>query len=113
DRCVGGVGMGHGRPHPDTCAVGDTIDGWTVEAYEPDRLLRLAANLKLPGRGWLEFEVTPLDEGRRSLIRQSATFDPRGVLGRVYWYGIAPFHNVIFGGMLAGITSRAGREGTS
>ncbi|HQZ40465.1 MAG TPA: SDR family oxidoreductase [Vicinamibacterales bacterium] len=113
DRCVGGVGMGHGRPHPDTCAVGDTIDGWTVEAYEPDRLLRLAANMKLPGRGWLEFEVTPLDEGRRSLIRQSATFDPRGVLGRVYWYGIAPFHNVIFGGMLAGITSRAAREGTS
>ena len=113
DRCVGGVGMGHGRQHQDTCSVGDTIDGWTVEAYEPDRLLRLVANMKLPGRGWLEFEVTPLGEERRSLIRQSATFDPRGVLGRLYWYGIAPFHNVIFDGMLARIASRAASSGTS
>ncbi|MGQ0734334.1 MAG: SDR family oxidoreductase [Acidobacteriota bacterium] len=112
DRCLGGVGMGHGRRHADTCTVGDTIDGWTVEAYEPDRLLRLAANMKLPGRGWLEFEVTPLDGGRRSRIRQSATFDPRGVLGRVYWYGVAPIHHMIFRGMLARIVRLAERPGS-
>ena len=66
-------------PRSDACAVGDVIDGWRVEAYEPDRLLRLAAGLKLPGRGWLEFLVTPLGDGTRSLIRQTATFDPHGV----------------------------------
>ena len=61
DRRFGGVGMHRGRRDSDGCAVGDVIDGWTVEAYEPDRRLRLSADLKLPGRGWLEFEVTPLD----------------------------------------------------
>jgi hypothetical protein len=59
-----------------------------VDAYEPDRRLRLSADLKLPGRGWLEFEVTALDGGRRSLVRQTATFDPRGVLGSAEWYAI-------------------------
>jgi uncharacterized protein YbjT (DUF2867 family) len=107
DRCIGGVGMGRGRRHADACAVGDIIDGWTVEAYEPDRRLRLSADLKLPGRGWLEFEVTPMDGGRRASIRQTATFDPRGVLGRAYWYAILPIHNRMFGGMLDGIARRA------
>jgi uncharacterized protein YbjT (DUF2867 family) len=107
DLCLGGVGMTRGRRHPDMVAVGDTIDGWTVEAYEPDRLLRLAADIKLPGRGWLEFDVTPIDGGRRSLIRQTATFDPRGLLGRAYWYGIAPVHGVMFRGMLSRIARRA------
>ena len=83
------------------------MDGWTVEAYEPDRRLRLSADLKLPGRGWLEFEVTPLDSGRRSSIRQTATFDPRGLLGRAYWYAILPIHDLMFGGMLAQIARRA------
>lgn len=107
DRCLGGVGMARGRRDPDTCAVGDTIDGWTVEAYEPDRRLRLSADLKLPGRGWLEFEVTPLAQGRQSRIRQSATFDPRGLMGRVYWYAISPIHNLVFGGMLRQIARQA------
>jgi hypothetical protein len=107
DRWLGGVGMGRGRRDPDVCAVGEAIDGWTVEAYEPDRRLRLSADLKLPGRGWLEFEVTPLDDGRRSRIRQSATFDPRGLLGRVYWYAISPIHSLMFRGMLERIARRA------
>jgi hypothetical protein len=59
--------MNRGRRDADACAVGDTIDAWTVEAFEPDRRLRLAANLKLPGHGWLEFAVTPLDTGQRSM----------------------------------------------
>ncbi len=107
DRSLGGVGMGRGRSDQDACAVGDAIDGWTVEAYEPDRLLRLAADLKLPGRGWLEFKVTPLEDGQRSEIRQTATFDPRGVMGRVYWYAILPVHSWIFRGMLGRIARRA------
>lgn len=110
DRLFGGVGMSRGRSDQDTCRVGDTIDGWTVEAYEPDRRLRLSADLKLPGRGWLEFEVTPLPR-ERSTIRQTATFDPRGILGRAYWYAVFPLHCLMFRGMLNAIAGRALRAG--
>jgi uncharacterized protein YbjT (DUF2867 family)/ligand-binding SRPBCC domain-containing protein len=114
DRWLGGVGMSRGRRDADSCVVGDVIDGWTVEAYEPDRRLRLSANLKLPGHGWLEFEVTPLDGGTRSRIRQTATFDPRGLLGQAYWHAILPMHGVMFRGMLARIARRAmDAEGSS
>jgi uncharacterized protein YbjT (DUF2867 family) len=111
DGWLGGVGMRRGRRDPDACAIGETIDGWTVESYEPDRRLRLLADMKLPGRGWLEFEVTPIDGGRRSAIRQTATFDPRGVLGRAYWYAILPIHSLVFRGMLQRLARRA-VEGT-
>jgi uncharacterized protein YbjT (DUF2867 family)/ligand-binding SRPBCC domain-containing protein len=107
DRWFGGVGMARGRRDPEGCAVGDVIDGWTVAAYEPERRLRLSGDLQLPGRGWLEFEVTPFDDGRRSVIRQTATFDPRGLLGRVYWYAILPVHDLMFGGMLTQIARKA------
>jgi uncharacterized protein YbjT (DUF2867 family) len=107
DRLVGGVGMGRGRRDPSSCAVGDVIDGWTVEAFQPDRLLRLAADLKLPGRGWLEFEVTPLDGGQRSRLRQTAIFDPRGLGGRLYWYAVLPVHGLMFDGLLRGLAARA------
>jgi uncharacterized protein YbjT (DUF2867 family) len=106
DQWLGGVGMVRRRRDPDACAIGDVIDGWTVEAYEPDRRLRLSADLKLPGCGWLEFEVTALDDGRRSKIRQTVTFDPRGVLGRAYWYFMIPIHNLMLRGMLKGIVRR-------
>jgi lipocalin/uncharacterized protein YbjT (DUF2867 family) len=109
DQRFGGVGMRRGRRNADQCAVGDAIDAWTVEAFEPDRLLRLSADLKLPGRGWLEFEVQPLDGGRRSMIRQTATFDPRGLLGSAYWYAIYPVHALIFRGLLRRIAERAAR----
>jgi hypothetical protein len=108
DGWFGGVGMGRGRRDPDVCALNDVIDGWTVEAYDPDRLLRLSSDWKLPGRAWLEFEVAPLDDGRRSRIRQTATFDPRGLVGRAYWYALVPIHGVLFRGMLAAIARRAG-----
>ena len=87
--------------------MGDAIGGWTVEAYEPDRRLRLSADMKLPGRGWLEFEVTPLDGGRSSRIRQTAIFDPLGVLGRIYWIATLPLHGLIFRGMLRRIAKHA------
>ncbi|HSL21039.1 MAG TPA: DUF2867 domain-containing protein, partial [Vicinamibacterales bacterium] len=110
DGWLGGAGMPRHRRDPDACAVGDVIDGWRVEAYEPDRLLRLAAGLKLPGRGWLEFRVSPLGDGGRSLIRQTATFDPRGITGRLYWYGVLPLHAFIFRGLLRRIARRAVRD---
>jgi hypothetical protein len=109
DRLVGGVGMRRGRRDADACAAGDTIDGWTVEVYEPDCRLRLSADLKLPGRGWLEFEVAPLENGTKAAIRQTATFDPRGLLGLAYWYAILPIHNLMFGGMLDRIAREASR----
>jgi uncharacterized protein YbjT (DUF2867 family) len=106
DWWFGGVGMRRGRRDPDACAIGDFIDGWTVEAFEPDRRLRLASDWKLPGRAWLEFEVTEVD-GQRSIVRQTATFDPRGLVGRAYWYALVPIHSVLFHGMLERIARRA------
>lgn len=110
DRWMGGAGMPRHRRDPEACAVGDVIDGWRVEAYEPDRLLRLAAGLKLPGRGWLEFRVAPVGDGTQSLIRQTAIFDPRGVTGRLYWYGVLPLHALVFRGLLQRIARRAAED---
>ena len=107
DRLTGGPGMRRRRLPCEDCTVGDVIDDWSVEAYERDRRLRLTADFRLPGRGWLEFQVTPLDGGRRSRIRQIATFDPRGVLGRIYWYAVYPFHAFVFGGLLRELARRA------
>jgi len=113
DGWLGGVGMRRGRTDPDVCGVGDVIDGWTVEAFEANRHLRLASDWKLPGRGWLEFHVTPAGDGRSSQIRQTATFDPRGLSGRAYWYALVPVHTVLFRGLLRAIAARAvaGAEG--
>ncbi len=111
DLLVGGVGMRRGRPSPVALRVGDTLDFWRVEAFEPGHLLRLSAQMKLPGRAWLEFEVTRT--GSSSIIRQTATFDPVGMLGRAYWYALFPVHQLVFRGMLQGIASAALREGTA
>ena len=111
DGWMGGVGMRRGRLDPDVCGTGDVIDGWTVEAVEPDRRLRLSSDWKLPGRGWLEFEVIALDDGRRSRIRQTAAFDPRGLMGRAYWYALVPIHSLLFRGLLERIARRALRDG--
>ncbi len=107
DLLVGGVGVRRGRPEPDALSVGDTLDWWRVEAMEPDRRLRLRAEMKLPGRAWLEFEVAP--EGEGSKIQQTAIFDPTGLLGLMYWYVIYPLHAAVFRRMLAGIV-RAAQE---
>jgi uncharacterized protein YbjT (DUF2867 family) len=105
DLLFGGVGLRRGRAHPRDLRVGDTLDFWRVEAFEPDRLLRLAAEMKAPGRAWLEFEVTPEGDGAR--IRQTAIFDPVGLAGLAYWYAIYPLHALVFGGLLAAIGARA------
>jgi uncharacterized protein YbjT (DUF2867 family) len=105
DLLMGGVGMRRGRRDPDAPAVGDTLDFWRVEAFEPNRRLRLAAEMKVPGRAWLEFEVAP--EGRGALVHQTAVFEPTGLSGLLYWYALLPVHAVMFGGMLRRIAERA------
>ena len=107
DLLVGGVGVRRGRRTPETPAVGDALDFWRVEAFEPDRRLRLAAEMKLPGRAWLEFEVTEGEGG--ATIRQTAEFDPGGLAGLLYWYGVYPLHVLVFRGMLREIAARATR----
>ncbi|TWU47607.1 NAD(P)H azoreductase [Rubripirellula tenax] len=106
DLLIGGVGMRRGRTHPTKLRVGDALDFWRVEAIEPDQRLRLFAQMKLPGRGWLDFEVTANDEGG-STIRQTAEFDPAGLFGLLYWYSVWPLHQFVFAGMLRGIARAA------
>lgn len=105
DRLVGGIGMRRGRPSADTIAVNDTIDFWRVEALEPGRLLRLVAEMKVPGDAWLQFEVEA--DGDGSVIRQTAIFVPHGLAGRLYWFLLAPVHELVFAGMLRGIVRAA------
>jgi len=101
DLLAGGVGMRRGRRDPQRVLVGDTLDCWRVERIEPGKLLRLAAEMKLPGRAWLEFELQSLDGGTE--LRQTATYDPLGLLGLTYWYAVWPLHQLVFAGMLRGI----------
>jgi hypothetical protein len=101
DLVVGGAGLRRGRRDAEVALPGETIDIWRVEAYQPDHLLRLLAEMKVPGRAWLQFEVEPVAGGTR--IRQTAIFDPVGVLGLAYWYLLYPIHQLVFRGMLFGI----------
>lgn len=105
DLLCGGVGLRRGRRDPEELRVGDAVDCWRVEALEPNRRLRLSAEMKLPGRAWLEFEVEPTPTGSR--IRQTAEFDPVGLTGLAYWYSIYMLHEFVFRGMLAGIAKSA------
>ena len=115
DRVVGGPGMGRGRRDPDRLVAGDILDCWRVEVCDPPRRIRLVAEMRLPGRGWLEFEVIRLNPGTAGVgpvtIHQTAVFDPRGLGGLAYWYAIWPLHELVFGGMLAGIVAWAERGG--
>ena len=112
DLLVGGVGVRRGRRHPTEIRVGDALDFWRVEQYEPGRRLRLAAEMKVPGRAWLEFEVTAQDDSG-STIRQTAIFDPVGLFGLAYWYTLYPLHEFVFAGMLRNIARAAESGGAS
>ena len=105
DLLVGGVGLRRGRRHPTHINVGDSLDFWRVEKYEVNKLLRLKAEMKLPGRAWLQFEVKENADG--STIRQTALFDPLGLSGLFYWYLLFPIHKLIFAGMLKEIKRKA------
>lgn len=109
DLLVGGVGIRRGRRDPEHLRVGDAVDCWRVERIEEDRRLRLAAEMRLPGRAWLEFEVREEREGDRvrSTIWQTAVFDPIGLMGILYWYLLYPAHQLVFAGMLRGIAASA------
>lgn len=106
DKLVGGPGLRRGRRHPDEINVGESLDFWRVEAIEPGRLMRLRAEMKVPGNAWLQFESVPNDDGKTILI-VNAYFDVHGVSGLLYWYAMYPFHKFIFDGLTSRLASRA------
>ncbi|GAA3586333.1 SDR family oxidoreductase [Klugiella xanthotipulae] len=108
DKLVGGVGLRRGRRDPDRLQTGDALDFWRVEYLDRGRTLRLRAEMRVPGRAWLEMTVQPTPTG--SHYHQRAVFFPRGLWGRLYWYSILPFHGVIFSGMANRITATARAE---
>ncbi|MDF9811550.1 hypothetical protein M2266_000781 [Streptomyces sp. SPB162] len=110
DRLVGGVGLRRGRRDAARLRVGDSLDFWRVEVIEPGSLLRLRAEMRLPGLAWLELSVDRDDAGA-TVFRQRALFHPRGLSGQLYWWSVAPFHSVVFGGMARNIAKAAAREG--
>ena len=106
DRLVGGVGMRRGRRNPQEVRVGDALDFWRVEAVEPNRLLRLRAEMKVPGLAWLQFQVQRQPDGR-TLLSQTAFFAPKGISGWAYWYALYPIHGLIFSGMIRRLVALA------
>lgn len=105
DRIVGGVGMRLGRRSPTELRVGDALDFWRVEAVERPTLLRLRAEMRVPGRAWLQFEVTGTPAGSR--LEQTAFFEPKGLPGLAYWYLLYPIHGLIFRGMVRRLAARS------
>src|SRR5476649_2211975 len=109
DRLCGGVGMRRGRRDPEDLRVGDSLDFWRVEMVEPGRLIRLRAEMKVPGRAWLEFEGRP-ESQQQTLLLQTAFFEPKGLLGLLYWYALYPIHSLIFSGLIQKIAQQARSE---
>ncbi len=116
DRLFGGVGLRRGRRDPDDARVGDALDFWRVEAVEPGRLLRLRAEMRLPGEAWLQFECAAEGEagrdgqgegGARTRLVQTAFFAPKGLVGLLYWYALYPAHRFIFSGLIDEVARRA------
>ena len=105
DKAVGGVGLRRGRRHPDDIRAGESLDFWRVEEVKPDRMMRLRAEMKLPGKAWLQFESEP-KEGK-TLLTVTAYFAPHGLFGFLYWYAMWPFHKFIFDGLTRQVASRA------
>lgn len=111
DRIVGGVGLRRGRRDPEHLSVGDAVDFWRVEEVVPGQLVRLRAEMKMPGRAWLEFGI---DEGDgRTTLTQRAIYSPHGLLGHAYWWSVAPFHAVVFPPMARHIVETAARGTTA
>ncbi|MEV6027384.1 SDR family oxidoreductase [Streptomyces sp. NPDC052036] len=108
DRLAGGVGLRRGRRDAERLRAGDSLDFWRVEEIEPGYLLRLRAEMRLPGLAWLEMYVER-DEQGRTRYRQRALFHPHGLLGHAYWWSVSPFHAVVFGGMARNIAKAAAR----
>jgi uncharacterized protein YbjT (DUF2867 family) len=111
DRMVGGVGLRRGRRHPENVREGEAVDFWRVDRVVPDEMLRLRAEMRLPGQAWLEWHIVPADGGAD--LVQVARFRPRGLMGRLYWFVMAPFHSVIFPRMACRIAATAEERGYS
>jgi hypothetical protein len=107
DKIVGGTGYRKGRPSGDNLKVGDKIDFWTVEKYIFNKVLLLSADIKLWGRGWMEYKVKPVDDNRKSSLTLTAYFYPNGVMGYLYWYSILFIHKFVFNGMVRSISQAA------
>jgi uncharacterized protein YbjT (DUF2867 family) len=110
DRLIGGPGLSRGRRDPDELRVGDVVDFWRVEEVQQDRRLRLRAEMRLPGRAWLEFTIEPAGDG--SQLVQRALFAPRGLAGTLYWYGLYPIHGAIFSRMADEVGRMAEKRAT-
>jgi hypothetical protein len=106
DKIVGGVGLRRGRRHPQRLSVGEALDFWRVEDIERGHLLRLRAEMRVPGKAWLELTVEPGVNGG-SVYFQRAIFFPKGLGGRLYWFAILPLHGIIFSEMTRRITAAA------
>jgi uncharacterized protein YbjT (DUF2867 family) len=106
DRMVGGVGLRRGRRDPEDVRAGDALDFWRVEDVQPGRSLRLRAEMKVPGRAWLQFEAAPKVNGE-TVLTQTAYFAPKGLFGLLYWYVLYPIHGLIFQGMIDEISKRS------
>jgi hypothetical protein len=100
DRAVGGVGMHRGRRHANTLRVGDVLDFWRVESVKPNRSIVLRAEMKMPGKGWLQFEANEGDAPDTTCLVQTAYFAAHGVAGLLYWFGLYPLHRVLFSTMI-------------
>jgi uncharacterized protein YbjT (DUF2867 family) len=111
DQLVGGVGLRRGRRHPEQLREGEAVDFWRVDRVVPERLLRLHAEMRLPGDAWLEWEIVPTEEG--SDLIQRAIFQPRGLSGRLYWLAMWPFHTMIFPKMACRIAATGEERGYS
>ncbi|MCK5322538.1 MAG: SDR family oxidoreductase [Desulfobulbaceae bacterium] len=107
DQLVGGPGLRRGRRHPKEILPGEALDFWRVEAVEPPRLFRLRAEMKVPGRAWLQWEVIP--EGAGTRLIQTAMFAPKGLWGTLYWYSCYPIHKFLFSDLIDAIASDAGK----
>lgn len=107
DRLCGGPGLRRGRRDPHELLVGEAVDFWRVEHSEPGRLLRLRAEMRVPGRAWLQWEALPESNGTR--LVQTALFAPVGFWGGIYWYGLYPIHSFIFSGLVRAIARAAQR----
>ncbi len=107
DQLAGGPGLRRGRRHPKEILPGEALDFWRVEAVEPPRLLRLRAEMKVPGRAWLQWEAIPEGDGTRLI--QTAMFAPKGLWGPLYWYSCHPIHTFLFSDLIEAIASDAGK----
>ena len=105
DRLFGGVGLRRGRRDPLKLKVGDSLDFWRVEICEEEKHLRLYAEMILPGKAWLDFQLEEI--GGQVKVTQTATFQPRGLGGQIYWRVVAPFHTLLFPRMLKNICKAA------